>query len=37
MIAAAIDGARLNMYPQWGHAVYEEEKTFNRTVLVFLK
>ena len=37
MIAAAIDGARLKMYPQWGHAVYEEEKTFNRTVLEFLK
>ena len=36
-IAAAIPGAALNMYPQWGHAVYEEEKTFNRTVLEFLK
>ena len=36
-IAAAIDGAELKMYPQWGHGVYEEEKTFNRTVLEFLK
>ena len=36
-IAAAIPGAELNMYQQWGHAVYEEEKTFNRTVLEFLK
>ena len=36
-IAAAIPGAALSMYPQWGHAVYEEEKGFNRTVLEFLK
>ena len=36
-IAAAIGGAALKIYPQWGHAVYEEEKTFNRTVLEFLK
>ena len=36
-IAAAIEGAQLMIYPQWGHAVYEEEKTFNRTVLEFLK
>ena len=36
-LAAAIDGAELKLYPQWGHAVYEEEKTFNRTVLEFLK
>ena len=36
-IAAAIPGAALKMYPQGGHAVYEEEKTFNRTVLEFLK
>ena len=35
-IAAAIDGAALKMYPQWGHALYEEEKTFNRTVGEFL-
>ena len=35
-IAAAIPGAKLQMYSQWGHGVYEEEKTFNRTVLAFL-
>ena len=35
-IAAAIDSSRLKMYHQWGHGVYEEEKTFNRTVLEFL-
>ena len=35
-LAAAIDGARLKMYPQWGHGVYEEEKAFNRLVLDFL-
>ena len=35
-VAAVIPGAELRMYPQWGHAVYEEEKTFNRTVLEFL-
>lgn len=36
-IAAAIPGAKLKMYPQWGHGVYEEEKEFNRLVLDFLK
>ena len=36
-IAAAIEGAQLMIYPQWGHGVYEEEKTFNGTVLEFLK
>lgn len=36
-IAAAIPGAALHMYPQWGHGVYEEEKTFNRTLLEFLR
>ena len=36
-IAAAVDGAALKMYPQWGHALYEEEKTFNRTVGSFLR
>jgi pimeloyl-ACP methyl ester carboxylesterase len=36
-LAAAIAGAKLKMYPQWGHGLYEEEKTFNRTVLRFLK
>ena len=36
-IAAKIPGARLLMYENWGHGLYEEEKTFNRTVLNFLK
>ena len=36
-LAAAIAGAKLKMYPQWGHGLYEEEKTFNQTVLRFLK
>ena len=35
-IAARIGGAQLRMYPEWGHGLYEEEKTFNRTVLEFL-
>ena len=36
-IAEKIPGARLRMYEQWGHGVYEEEKEFNRLVLDFLK
>ena len=36
-IAAEIPGARLKMYQQWGHSVYEEEKEFNRLLLDFLK
>ena len=36
-IAAAIPNARLMMYPEWGHALYEEAKDFNRTVLDFLE
>ena len=35
-IAAAIEGAELRMYDQWGHGVYEEEKGFNKTVMEFL-
>ena len=35
-IAARIPGARLRMYDQWGHGVYEEARDFNRTVLNFL-
>lgn len=35
-LAEHIPGSRLRIYPQWGHGVYEEEKTFNRTVLEFL-
>lgn len=36
-IAAAIPGAELKIYPQWGHGLYEEEKSFNSLVLEFLK
>ena len=36
-IAAAIPGAKLRMYAQWGHGLYEEAKDFNRVVLVFLR
>lgn len=35
-MAAAIPGATLKIYPQWGHGVYEEAPDFNRTVLDFL-
>lgn len=35
-IAAAIPGAKLRMYAQWGHGLYEEEKSFNRTIQEFL-
>ena len=35
-IAAAIPGARLKMYPQWGHGLYEEAKDFNRLIKDFL-
>lgn len=35
-IAASIPGARLHMYPQWGHGAYEEAKDFNTLVLQFL-
>lgn len=35
-IAAAIPGAELRMYEQWGHGLYEEAKDFNQVVLSFL-
>ena len=35
-IAAAIPGAKLHMYQQWGHGLYEEAKDFNSLVLQFL-
>lgn len=35
-IAAQIAGSHLLMYPQWGHGVYEEEKSFNQTIFRFL-
>ena len=36
-IAEAIPNARLKMYPQWGHGLYEEAKDFNDLILDFLK
>ena len=36
-IAAEIPGARLKLYPQWGHGVYEEEPDFNRLIMDFLR
>ena len=35
-IAAAIPNARLHMYGQWGHGLYEEAKDFNGIILDFL-
>lgn len=35
-IAMRIPGAALRMYPEWGHALYEEAKDFNQVVLDFL-
>ena len=35
-IASAIANARLLMYEQWGHGLYEEEPTFNQTVMEYL-
>ena len=35
-IAAQIPGARLHMYAQWGHGLYEEAKDFNGRILNFL-
>lgn len=35
-LAEGIPGSRLVMYPQYGHAVYEEAKDFNQTILDFL-
>ena len=36
IFAERIPNSRLLMYPQWGHGLYEEEKSFNQTVLDFL-
>ena len=36
-IAERIPNARLYVYEQWGHGLYEEAKDFNRLVLDFLK
>ena len=35
-IAERIPGARLLMYPQWGHGLYEEAKDFNQVIFEFL-
>ena len=35
-IAQRIPNAQLKLYPQWGHGLYEEEKSFNTEVLAFL-
>lgn len=35
-MAAQIPNARLKIYPQWGHGVYEEAPDFNKTILQFL-
>ena len=35
-IAEKIPSAELLMYEQWGHGLYEEEPTFNRTILEYL-
>ena len=36
-IAGQIPSARLKMYPQWGHGLYEEAADFNQMVLDFLR
>jgi pimeloyl-ACP methyl ester carboxylesterase len=36
-MAAQIPGAKLIMYPQWGHGLYEEAKDFLPTVMQFLE
>jgi len=36
-IAARIPGAKLRMYPEWGHGLYEEAKDFHAVVLGFLR
>lgn len=32
-----IENSKLYVYPQWGHALYEEAKDFNDRILAFLK
>ena len=36
-LAEGIPGAKLKIYRQWGHGLYEEAKDFNQVVLAFLK
>ena len=37
VLAERIPNTRLKLYPQWGHGLYEEEKSFNTAVLAFLQ
>ena len=37
IIAAAIPGAELKMYHEWGHGLYEEARDFNGVLLEFLE
>ena len=37
ILASRIPGAALKIYPDQGHGLYEEEKTFNSLILSFLK
>ena len=36
-IAEKIPNAKLIMYPEYGHALYDEAKDFKKTVLTFLE
>jgi len=36
-LAAKIPGAKLHMYPQWSHGLYEEARDFQQVVLHFLR
>lgn len=36
-MAGQIPGARLRIYPEFGHGVYEEAKSFHKGMLMFLK
>lgn len=36
-ISSRIPGAKLKMYPEYGHALYEEAKDFNDVVFKFLR
>ena len=36
-LAEKIPNAEMKIYPQYGHALYDEAKDFNQTVLEFLK
>jgi len=36
-LASSIPGAKLRLYPEWGHALYDEARDFHQTVLSFLR